>query len=145
MIKHRLKIVEGKIKPKGPPEKPTLVIVHHTHDDGMTQEEFDESMKDLDAKVKAMGGAPGAVVMIMPRPGDPPREPPQKTCAQENADYEARMKERKPEDAARDLIINVVHTKKSGLGLKPEPEPSDEELEAEIARLEAELKGKAKQ
>jgi len=55
------------------------------------------------------------------------------------------MKERKPEDAARDLIINVVHIKKSGLGLKPEPEPSDEELEGEIKRLEAELKGKVKQ
>ena len=63
----------------------------------------------------------------------------------ENADYKARMKERKPEDAARDLIINVVHIKKSGLGLKPEPEPSDEELEGEIKRLEAELKGKVKQ
>ena len=140
MIKHRLSKVEARIKPKRPPEKPTLVIIHHTKDDGMTWAEFDESMKDLDAKVKAMGGAPGAVVMIMPRPGDPIRP----TCAQQNADYEARMKERKPEGAARDLIINVVHSKKSALGLKPEPEPSDAELEGEIARLEAELAGKAK-
>ena len=64
----------------------------------------------------------------------------------ENADYAAHLKKAKPDDdAARDLIINVVHIKKSGLGLKPEPEPDDEQLEAEITRLEAELKGKVKQ
>jgi len=144
MIKHRLSKVEAKIRPKGPPEKPSFVIVHHTKDDGMTWAEFDESMKDLDAKMKSMGAAENAVAFIMARPGDPKREAPPKTCAEENADYEARMKEVGPEGAARDMIIEVVHSKKSGLGLKPEPEPSDEELEGEIARLEAELKGKAK-
>jgi hypothetical protein len=112
LIKHRLSKVEARIKPKKA-ATPGLIIVHHTHDDDMTEAEF---RAGLSARAR-----------------------------KENADYKARMKERKPEDAARDLIINVVYIKKSGLGLKPEPEPTDAELEGEIKRLEAELKGKAKQ
>jgi len=56
--------------------------------------------------------------------------------------------EAKPEPGPEgSFSILVIHTKDAlpGLGLKPEPEPSDEELEAEIARLEGELKCKAKQ
>lgn len=62
--------------------------------------------------------------------------------AADNAEFKARMKERKPEGMDRDFIINVVHLKKSGRAFEPDLEPTDAELESEIKRLESELAAK---
>jgi hypothetical protein len=114
-VEKRLSAIERRLDPE-PEGGPWIVFIRPVGCGGMTRETFDAYIKTLSA---------GTAAFILPRPGDSF----DKTAAEKDA--EAKLKA----DAGRAFVIEVVKVKATGT----EPEPSDAELEAEIARLEAEL------
>lgn len=112
-VEKRLSAIEKRLEP-GPPGGPIVVFIRPVEFENMTRGEFD-------AAIKALGADRAA--FILPRPGDADKTKPER-------DAEAKLKEA----AGRAFVVNVVNVQTG-----PDPEPSDAELEAEIARLESEL------